>query len=307
MILVTGASGFVGRSLCRRLDSLDLPYRGASRNPNTGLFPVGAIDAATDWGVALEHVDTVIHLAARVHVMEDEAADPLQAFRQANVEGTLNLASQAAQSGAKRFVFVSSVKVHGEGSLLGAPVSEVDLPKPMDPYGQSKFEAEQALLSLGGDMQVVIVRPPLVYGPEAKANFRALIKVVRAGLPLPFASVRNKRSMVYVENLADFLIVAATHQRAANQAFLISDGHDMSTAELIAGLATAIGRKPRMFPIPPSLLELAARLAGKEALSQRLLGSFQVDISKARDLLGWLPPYSTSEGLAQTMANTGPA
>lgn len=284
-----------------------MPYRGASRNSTTELFPVGAIDATTDWSVALEHVDTVIHLAARVHVMEDKAADPLEAFRQANVEGTLNLASQAAQSGAKRFVFVSSVKVHGEGSLLGAPVSEISLPKPMDPYGQSKLEAEQALLSLGGEMQVVIVRPPLVYGPEAKANFRALINVVRAGLPLPFASVQNKRSMIYVENLADFLIVAATHQRAANQAFLISDGHDMSTAELIAGLATAIGRKPRMVHIPPSLLELVAKLAGKEALSQRLLGSFQVDISKARDLVGWHPPYSTSEGLAQTMANIGPA
>ena len=248
---------------------------------------------------------TVLHLAARVHIMDDPASDPLAAFRKVNTLGTLNLARQAAATGVNRFVFVSSIKVNGEGTQPGSVFHGDDTPAPLDPYGISKHEAEIGLRQIAAatGMQVVIVRPPLVYGPGVKANFAAMMRAVQRGLPLPLASVtHNRRSFVALDNLVDLLITCLDHPAAANQTFLVSDGEDLSTADLLRRLGKAMSRQARLFPVPPALLQVGANLLGKGEVSQRLLGNLQVDISHTRETLGWTPPITVDEGLRRAVA-----
>jgi nucleoside-diphosphate-sugar epimerase len=259
---------------------------------------VGDINSHTDWSKALE-AHGVVHLAARVHVMDDSAQDPLAEFRAVNVEGTLNLARQAAHAGVKRFVFVSSVKVNGEATLPGCPFNVQDPPAPADPYAISKQEAEKGLRELAAEtgLEVVIIRPPLVYGPGVKANFLRLIKTVQKGLPLPLGRVRNKRSLVGIDNLLDLIITCIDHPAAAGQTFLVSDGEDLSTPDLIRKLASAMGRPARLLPVPSTLLRLGGRMIRKSAEVERLVGSLQVDINHTCETLGWRPPVSVDEGI----------
>uniref|UniRef100_UPI0040474606 UDP-glucose 4-epimerase family protein n=1 Tax=Yoonia sp. TaxID=2212373 RepID=UPI0040474606 len=260
--------------------------------------------ADADWDEILTGVEGVIHLAARVHVMHDTEINPLTAFRAVNVDGTLNLARQAAAAGVKRFVFVSSVKVNGESTSPGRAFTESDAANPRDAYGQSKHEAEQGLRQLGTDtgMEVVIIRPPLVYGPGVKANFAALMRAVQRGWPLPLGAVHNQRSLVALDNLVDFIVTCITHPQAANQTFLVSDGQDLSTTELVRGMAQAAGVPARLLPVPVWALQAGASLLGKGDAVQRLCGNLQVDVSKARSLLGWVPPVSVEESLRRAVA-----
>jgi UDP-glucose 4-epimerase len=273
-----------------------------SRRQAGGFHAIGDISAATDWTAGLRGIGTVVHLAARVHVMNDPAADPLAAFRAANVDATLNLARQAAASGARRFVFLSSIKANGESTAPGKPFTASDVPHPEDPYGRSKLEAEEALLRLGRDtgMEIVVIRPPLVYGPGVGANFASMMKWTEGGIPLPFGAVSNKRSLVFVGNLVDFILLCVEHPDAAGHVFLVSDGEDLSIAELLRRLSRAMGRKARLLPVPVGLLRTGAAILGRRAAAQRLLGSLQVDIRETEELTGWRPPFSVDEGLTQT-------
>jgi nucleoside-diphosphate-sugar epimerase len=308
-ILVTGAAGFVGQALCARLAARgDLVVasvrRGAPPSPlrEVAYVAVGDLDASTDWQAALAGVEAVIHLAARVHVMHEHAADPLAEFRRVNVAGTEHLARSAAAAGARRLVYVSSVKVNGEATVEGQKFTEADPPAPQDPYGVSKHEAEEVLHRVAREtgLEVVIVRPPLVYGPGVKGNFIEMLKVVGKGIPLPLASVRNLRSLVYVENLGDALIACATHPAAAGQTYLVSDGEDISTPDLLRTVAAAAGVPARLFPLPPGLLKTLAALAGRGAQADRLLGSLRVESGKIRRELNWIPPYTLQQGLQAT-------
>lgn len=309
-ILVTGASGFVGKAL-----SSDLLWRGYSVNGavrriqsgaalEKGIAPVvvGAIDAATDWAAALAGADAVVHLAARVHVMHDEAANPLAEFREVNTNGTLNLARQAADAGLKRFVFVSTVKVNGEGR--DEPYRETDAPAPEDAYAISKWEAEAGLHRIAQEtgLEVVILRPPLVYGPGVKANFQRLIRTVERGWPLPFGAIANRRSLLYLGNFVDAIRLCIEHPAAAGQTFLLDDGEAVSTPELIRRLAHAMGRPARLIAVPVGALEFAGALLGKRAAVARLTGSLHVDSSAIRSRLAWVPPFSMEAGLAATVA-----
>ena len=305
-ILVTGASGFVGKSLTAELFRQGYAIGAAVRSTksqisNAEVVVVGEIDGNTDWINALRNVDVVIHLAARVHVMKENFANPLAEFRKVNVEGTQQLAQSAANAGVKRFVYVSSVKVNGEQTGL-SPFTELDIPNPQDPYGVSKWEAEQGLMRIAEEMgmEVVIIRPPLVYGAGVKANFASMMQVVKRGIPLPFGTIRNKRSFVYVGNLVSFILLCIDHPVAANQTFLISDGHDISTTELLRGCAESLGVKAKLLPIPQKAVEFCIALLGKRDMVQRLCGNLQVDITKARTLLGWTPPISVTDGLKAT-------
>jgi nucleoside-diphosphate-sugar epimerase len=303
-ILLTGATGFVGQALLGRFLELNphkvtLALRSAISFDRCTSHVVGDFSNATDWSAALSNQQVVIHAAARAHIMKDEVSDPLAEYRRVNVDGTLNLANQASAAGVKRFIFISSIKVNGEQTTLGQPFRADDTPVPEDAYGISKWEAEQGLQQLASKtgMEVVIIRPPLVYGPGVKGNFASLFKLVSKGLPLPLGAIHNQRSLVAVDNLVDLIITCINHPAAANQVFLAGDGHDLSTTELLRGVAWAMGKPSRLIPVPASLLMMGATLIGKKAMVQRLLGSLQVDISKARDLLGWEPPISVEEGL----------
>jgi nucleoside-diphosphate-sugar epimerase len=267
------------------------------------VVPVAELTANTDWHHVLGGVKSLVHLAARVHVMHDTAADPLAAFRAVNVDGTLNLARQAAAAGVKRFVFIGSIKVNGESTQPGRAFTEADAPNPQDAYGQSKHEAEQGLLQLSADtdMEVVIIRPSLVYGPGVKANFAALKRAVLRSWPLPLGAVYNTRSLVALDNLVDLIVTCIIHPDAANQTFLVSDGHDLSTTELVRCMAQAAGVPARLLPVQVWALQAAASLLGKGDELQRLCGNLQVDISKARSLLGWVPPVTVEEGLQRVM------
>lgn len=302
MILVTGASGFVGRALCAELARRGRPYRAASREARPGFTAVGPLDEATDWSEALLGVDRVVHLAARVHVMDDRAADPLAEFRRANVAATLNLARQAAATGVRRFVFASSIKVNGEVTAPGRPFTADDVPQPQDPYGVSKLEAEQGLLALACEtgMEVVIVRPPLVYGPGVQANFRSMLRWLQRGVPLPLGAVRNRRTLVASDNLVDLVIACLDHPAAANQVLLAGDGEDLSTPDLLRRAAAALGTRARLVPVPAPLLQAAATLAGRGDVARRLCGSLQLDTARTRRLLGWTPPVAVDEALART-------
>jgi UDP-glucose 4-epimerase len=306
-ILVTGATGFVGRELCRQLVANGYGVRGTCRRSVADLV-AGTVAVALDgigpntrWERALAGVGAVVHLAARVHVMHDRAPDPLAEFRDVNTHGTENLARQAAAAGVRRMVFVSSIKVNGEATH-GQPFSERDPPAPQDPYGVSKREAEQALQQIATEtgLEVAIIRPPLVYGPNVGGNFLRMLRLIDSGIPLPLAAVRNRRSLVSIWNLCDFLQRCATHPGAAGQTFLISDGEDLSTPDLFRRLAEGLGRKPRLFDFPARWLDTAGRLLGQSAVVERLTGSLQVDSRKARELLGWRPPVSVADGLRRT-------
>jgi nucleoside-diphosphate-sugar epimerase len=302
-VLVTGASGFVGSSLLGGLQGLNYELVATSRKPlhyTAGIREVlvNAIDAKTDWADALLGCDIVIHCAARVHIMNDDVSDSLSAFREVNAAGALELARQAADAGVKRFVFLSSIKVNGE-LTEGEPFAPEDKFIPTDPYGLSKYEAEQGLLALGKDtgMEIVIIRPPLVYGPGVRANFASMMKWVNKGVPLPLGAVHNQRSLVALDNLVSFIIHCIDHPKAANKVFLISDGEDVSTTELLKKVAKAFDKRAFLLPIPVSWMTFAAKLIGNADVASRLFGSLQVDSSKARELLGWEPVITMDEQL----------
>ena len=307
--LVTGGSGFVGRALIRQLAAsadhwVVAPVRHLQPSvaPRVRQVAWSGLGGGQDLTEALQGVDCVIHAAARVHVMNEAAADPLAAFRQVNVEGTLDLARQAMAAGVRRFIFVSSIKVNGEETVPGRVYTADDLPAPVDPYGISKHEAEQALLALaaGTGMDVVIIRPVLVYGPGVKANFLSMMRWLDRGVPLPFGAVDNRRSLVALDNLVDLVLTCAEHPAAANQIFLASDGDDVSTTRLLRLLGAALGKPARLLPVPVALMSGAARMLGRTALSQRLFGSLQVDISKNQQLLNWVPPVTLDRALQLT-------
>ena len=307
-ILVTGANGFVGRALCAALMHNGHAVRGAVRgsgievSTGTSRATVGEINGQTDWSDALAGIEVVIHLAARVHVMDDAASDPLAEFRRVNTTGTEHLARAAAASGVKRLVYVSSTKVNGEETHDGKNFSEADMAAPQDAYAISKRDAELALHRIAREtgLEVVIVRPPLVYGPGVKGNFAQMLAVVAKGIPLPFAAVENRRSLVYVENLADALISCATHPAAVGQTYLVCDGQDVSTAMLVEKIARALGRKSRTFYFPPGLLRAVAAVLGRAEQIDRLFGSVRVSDEKIRSDLGWVPPYTLEQGLRAT-------
>lgn len=301
-VLLTGANGFLGSRLALALNSKrDIKLTVSVRRPikifASQVLEIPSLDADTDWSVALSNQQVVIHAAARAHIMKDEVADPLAEYRRVNVEGALNLARQAAMAGVNRFIFMSSIGVNGNTNIR--PFTEVDAPNPAELYAQSKWEAEQSLWEIQREtgIELVIIRPPLVYGPNAPGNFGSLMGWVEKGIPLPLGAVHNQRSLVAVDNLIDLIITCMDHPSAANQLFLAGDGQDVSTTKLLRGVAHAMDKPTRLIPVPASLLMLGATLLGKKARAQRLLGSLQVDISKSRDLLGWEPPISVEEGL----------
>jgi UDP-glucose 4-epimerase len=308
-VAVTGASGFVGGHLLQHLCARDIAVNAVLRRRDVALpsganaFPGVDLLEAFDCSDALRGCDAVIHLAARVHVMQDTSVDPLAAYRQGNTAATLRLAEQAAAAGVRRFVFLSSIKVNGEETQPGQPFTTGSVPQPRDAYGISKLEAEQGLREIAdrSDMQIVLIRTPLVYGPGVRANFRSMMHWLRRGIPLPFRSLRdNRRSLTAVGNLVDAIARALTAPAAANQLLLVADGEDLSTAELLVRLGAALGHPARLVPMPPGLLALAARAAGLGGLRQRLLGSLQVDASSARRVLDWTPPLSVDAGLQLT-------
>lgn len=306
-VLITGGTGFVGARLVGRLrsDGSHHPVasvRSAATGMVAGTFVSGEIGPATSWQNGLTGVDVVVHCAARVHVMNDNAADPLDAFRHVNVEGTLNLARQAAAAGVRRFIFISSVKVNGEATQPGKPYTADDVPAPVDSYGISKREAEQGLLELGQDssMEIVIIRPVLVYGPGVKANFLSMIRWLYKGIPLPLGATSNRRSLVALDNLVDLIVTCIDHPGAAGQIFLVSDGEDLSTTQLLQRMAKALGKQARLLSVPSWILVVSATVLGKRAIAQRLCGSLQVDISKTCSVLGWTPPLSVDDALRVT-------
>ena len=304
VIGITGTTGFVGQALgaeIARRNLTVLPLRIARAGDED--YKIGSVLPDVERPVPLTRVSALVHLAARVHVMQENSVDPLVAFRQANVAGTLELAAHAAAAGVRRFVFVSSVKVHGETTRPGRPFTELDEPAPQDAYALSKWEAEQGLHKIAAStgMDVVVIRPPLVYGYGVKANFAALMRAVQRGLPMPLAAVHNLRSLVGLDNLVDFIITCTRHPAAANQTFLVSDGADVSTTDLIRAIGRACGRPARLFPVPVGLLASLAPLVGKRAAVDRLCGNLQLDISKARDLLQWKPPHTLEEGLQRAL------
>jgi nucleoside-diphosphate-sugar epimerase len=308
-ILVTGATGFVGSILCQRLLADSQQVRGTLLESESllslleGVEPVviDPLGPDTPWRHALSGIRTIIHLAARVHVMRETATDPLQEFRKVNLKGTERLARQAAQAGVKRFVFMSTIGVNGDNSGE-KPYTENDIPHPHNPYSVSKYEAEFVLrqISIETGMEVVIIRAPLVYGPGNPGNFLSLLRIASKSMHLPLACISNKRSLIYVENLVDALATCATHPEAAGKTYLVCDGDDVSTPELVRQVAHALGVSPRLLPFPVSLMCLAGKLVGKSGAVNRLTGSLTVDSSKIRQELGWKPLFTMEEGLRET-------
>lgn len=308
-VLITGATGFVGRALVARALFEGLQIRvGARRRVSywpSGLECAPTVELApeSDWNIALDGVHTVVHLAARVHVMRDYAADTMAEFRRVNVAGTMTLARQAVDAKVRRLIFVSSIKVNGEGRQINRPYTAEDVPEPADPYGVSKYEAERGLVRLAEEtgLEIVIIRPVLVYGPGVKGNFFSMLRWLHCGVPLPFGAVRNKRSLVALDNLVDLVLTCLRKPEAANQTFLVSDGEDLSTTELLQRAARAMNRPAHLFSVPTPLLRAGATLLGRRAAMTRLCGSLQVDIAKTQRLLGWAPPVSVEQGLQETV------
>ncbi|WP_346010057.1 NAD-dependent epimerase/dehydratase family protein [Pseudomonas viridiflava] len=300
--LITGASGFIGRALFDRLTDQGVAVRGTSRNPSLvsgDWVQVGEMHRATDWSEALRGCDVVVHAAGRAHVLHEQGADPLTAFRQVNVDGTLALARQALEMGVRRFVLISSIGANGAETISGQPFSELSTPQPQQAYARSKLEAEQGLRELlaGQPMEWVVVRPPLVYAGDAPGNFGRLLGLVSRRVPLPLGRVNNVRSMIALQNLVSFLELCMRHPAAANETFVIADGEDVSTAQLVGLLAQGMDHKARLLPVPAKALRWLLSALGRDALGQQLVGSLQVDAGKARALLGWQPEVSTREAL----------
>lgn len=308
-VLVTGASGFVGRVVCEQALSLNKRVRGSYRTVRSqsqvpgGVeeFRIPSVDGDTDWSVALRGVDAIVHAAARVHVMRDSAVDPLAEFRCVNVAGTLNLARQAADAGVRRFVFISSIGVNG-AETFDKPFTAEDKEAPSSPYAVSKYEAELGLQRIAQEtgLEVAIIRPPLVFGPGAPGNFHKLLVAVHKGIPLPLGAIRNRRSLVGLHNLVDLILTCVDHPGAANQTFLVCDGEDLSTTVLLRRTAAALERSARLISVPTQVLRKTISLLGKAGLAQQLCGSLQVDIAKTRGLLGWSPPTDVDEELKRT-------
>lgn len=303
-VMLTGATGFLGQHICSNVYLeqqifLTTVYRSEMPPNSDNSFMVSSLDADTNWEEALKAQDVVIHAAARAHIMKDESLDPLSEYCKVNVDGTLNLAKQAAKSGVKRFIYISSIKVNGESTQPGKLFHAYDTPTPEDPYGESKAEAEAGLLKIGAEsgMEIVIIRPPLVYGKGVKGNFASLLKLTLKRLPLPLGGIRNKRSLVSVQNLVDLIIRCIDHPNAANQIFLVSDGDDVSTPDLIWRLGIAANKPSRIIYFPVSLMRFVAKFIGKESAVDRLTGSLQVDITHTKETLNWTPPLTLDEGL----------
>ena len=310
-VLVTGANGFIGRALLGQLlQDKSFDPIAAVRRQDAGLpdgirsVHVSPLEEIGNWKEALKGVDIVVHTAARVHVMDDVVSDPLSEFRKVNVEGTANLAQQAAEAGVKRFIFISSIKVNGESTETGKRFTPDDLPAPVDAYGISKHEAEARLHSVAANtnMQIVIIRPALVYGPQVRANFLSMMRWIYTGIPLPLGAIHNRRNLTGLSNLVDLIVTCARHPAAANQVFLAADDEDLSTTDLLRRTGAALGRRARLLPIPVGMIQTGAALIGKKHFAMRLCGNLQVDITKTKNLLSWKPPLSLDEGLRLTAA-----
>lgn len=308
-ILLTGANGFLGSALSKKFLDSKINYLAAIRtidrkNDRSAKIAVGDITSRTDWKLALKDIKCVVHLAARVHVMRDTSVDPLFEFRRVNVEGTRNLALQAIEAGVKRVIYLSSIKVNGELTQPNSCFTSGDSVNPQDPYGISKWEAEQALHQISAEtgLEVVIIRPPLIYGPNSKGNFASMVKWLRRGIPLPFGSIDNRRSLVGLDNLCDLISRCVDHPAAAGQTFMVSDDEDLSTTELLKRTSLAMGIKSRLINVPQPLLQFSAGIFGSDDFAQRLFGSLQVDISKTKDILNWEPPLSVDEGLKRAVS-----
>jgi nucleoside-diphosphate-sugar epimerase len=308
-LLLTGASGFVGQAILKEATRRYVQVRPAFRSLTSAkgfeeAVIFSSLDGQVDWSQALQGIDVVIHAAARSHVMRNESLDSLDEYRKVNVQGTLNLARQAAAAGVRRFIFISSIKVNGEETVPGHPFTAHDAPAPEDPYGVSKAEAEfkLRLLAVETKIEVTIIRPPLIYGPGVKGNFASLIRWVGLGVPLPLGGVtQNRRSLVGLDNLVDLIMICAEHPNAANQIFLVSDGEDLSTTDLLQRIARASQRSLRLLSVPPSLIAFIASVLGRKVISRRLTGSLQVDVQKTYDLLDWKPYVTVDEGLRRAL------
>lgn len=303
--MLTGGSGFLGKHLLNKLNKYQVRVldRNLTKKDNQVTYFKSSIDSQSKYSLLLENVDTVIHCAARVHVMNEQSSNPLNEFREVNTAGTMNLARQAAEIGVKRFIFISSIKVNGESTEIGKPFRASDERRPEDFYGQSKSEAEEQLFELAKEtgLEVVIIRPTLVYGPGVKANFASLLNLVSKGLPLPFGCItENKRSLVSVKNLVDLIVTCIEHPNAVNQVFLVSDDNDVSTASMVQHMSQALGKPSRLLPVPLWCYRLAGKVTGKTHVVNRLLGSLQVDITHTKNTLGWTPPQTLEEGFKET-------
>lgn len=306
-VLVTGSTGFVGSRVVelseeREWEVVPIVRKASQIKPNS--FAVPSIDSTTDWSGAFDGVDCVVHCAARVHQMKDCEQNFLTTYREVNTLGTLNLAKQAVEAGIKRFVFVSSIKVNGEQTEAGEPFKPNLTNIPVDPYGLSKYEAEVGLRKIAEDtgLEVVIIRPPLVYGPGVKANFSSMMFLIDKGVPLPLGAVHNQRSLVYIDNLSYLILKCSEHPNAPGHTFLVSDEHDVSTTDLIKHLAMAMRKAPRLIPIPMSWIQIGSSLFGKKHLAQKLCANLQVDTNLTKEVLDWVPPVPFKEGIKRTVA-----
>ncbi|CDT94230.1 UDP-glucose 4-epimerase family protein [Vibrio coralliirubri] len=305
-MLVTGSTGFVGSrivELAKERDWAVIPVVRKQIEPLTNSLVIPSIDASTDWSGAFEGVDCVVHCAARVHQMNETEQDALIAYRDINTLGTLNLAKQAAEAGVKRFVFVSSIKVNGELSEPNLPFEPNLKNTPQDPYGLSKYEAEVELAKLSKEtgLEVVIIRPPLVYGPGVKANLLSMMRLIDKGIPLPFGAIKNQRSLVYLDNLSNLILTCCEHPSAPGYTFLASDDQDVSTTQLMQTIAHAMGKSPRLIPIPMSWIQAGSSVLNKQHIAQRICGNLQVEIGLTKDILGWKPPVSFEQGIKRTV------
>ena len=309
-LLITGGTGFIGKAICENLKSYNYLVNITSRNNHlkkqNGLIfhNIGEIDQNTKWIDVLDGVNCVIHCAAKTHLLKDLKKNSLFAFRKVNVEGTINLAKQAAACGVKRLIFLSSIKVNGEKTVESSMFKHNDISKPEDAYGISKWEAERGLweISKQTGLEVVIIRAPLVYGRGVKGNLKRLIKLIKSGTPLPFSLVKNKRSLIGIDNLVDIITRCIDHPNAAGKTFLVCDGEDLSTPDLLHFIASAMGRSARMFPLPISLLKLFGFVLRRQSDVDRLIGSLQIDNSFTKEILNWNPPVDVEEGIRKMVS-----